>query len=91
MDSIKSKISTNDEQFKNNKTYHLELLSKLGEEHAKVRQGGGDSSVAKHRARGKLMARERIEAILDEGSSFLELSALAAHNLYDEDVPSAST
>mgnify|MGYP001048626640 CR=1 FL=1 len=62
-----------------------ELLSRI----AKVKQGGGPKAVQKHKARNKLFARERIDAILDKGSPFLELSQLAAHDVYGEDVPSA--
>ena len=51
--------------------------------------GGDDRSVARHRERGKLPVRERIARLLDPGSPFLELSALAANGLYDEDAPSA--
>ena len=51
--------------------------------------GGDGRSIARHRERGKLPVRERIERLLDPGSSFLELSPLAANGLYDEDAPSA--
>ncbi|MGA8257422.1 MAG: acyl-CoA carboxylase subunit beta [Nocardioides sp.] len=55
----------------------LEKLEALSAEHAKAIAGGGERSVARHHARGKLMPRERIELLLDEGSAFLELSPLA--------------
>jgi acetyl-CoA carboxylase carboxyltransferase component len=51
--------------------------------------GGDDASIARHRERGKLPVRERIDLLLDPGSAFLELSALAANGLYDDDAPSA--
>jgi len=51
--------------------------------------GGDDRSIARHRERGKLPVRERIDRLLDPGSSFLELSPLAADGLYDGDAPSA--
>src|SRR5215207_8620265 len=51
--------------------------------------GGDDKSIARHRERGKLPVRERIDRLLDPGSAFLELSALAAGGLYDDDAPSA--
>ena len=51
--------------------------------------GGGERSVARHRERGKLPVRERIERLLDPGSAFLELSPLAANGLYDDDAPGA--
>src|SRR6185369_16410432 len=51
--------------------------------------GGDERSIARHRERGKLPVRERIDRLLDPGSAFLELSALAANGLYDDDAPSA--
>src|SRR5215831_15189780 len=51
--------------------------------------GGDDRSIARHRERGKLPVRERIDRLLDPGSAFLELSPLAANGLYDDDAPSA--
>ncbi|HTK45120.1 MAG TPA: carboxyl transferase domain-containing protein [Patescibacteria group bacterium] len=51
--------------------------------------GGDDKSIARHRERGKLPVRERIDLLLDPGSAFLELSALAATGLYDDEAPSA--
>ncbi len=62
-----------------------DLLSRL----SKVHQGGGESSVSRHRKREKLLARERIEKVIDPGSPFLELSSLAATQMYGMDVPSA--
>ena len=55
----------------------------------RVRRGGGEQAVGKHEARGKLTARARVERLLDPGSAFLELSALAAGGLYDDAAPSA--
>ena len=51
--------------------------------------GGDDRSIARHRERGKLPVRERIDRLLDPGSAFLELSPLAATGLYDDDAPGA--
>src|SRR5258707_11044562 len=51
--------------------------------------GGEEKSIARHRERGKLPVRERIDRLLDPGSAFLELSALAATGLYDDEAPSA--
>jgi len=51
--------------------------------------GGDDRSIARHRERGKLPVRERIDRLLDPGSAFLELSPLAANGLYDDEAPSA--
>ncbi|WP_157431086.1 acyl-CoA carboxylase subunit beta [Actinomadura macra] len=56
----------------------LDKIAELDAEHAKVLEGGGEKYVARHRGRGKLMARERVELLLDPDSPFLELSPLAA-------------
>jgi 3-methylcrotonyl-CoA carboxylase beta subunit len=56
---------------------------------AKAAQGGGEKARAKHTERGKLLPRERIRALLDPGSPFLELSPLAAHGMYDDAAPCA--
>ena len=60
-----------------NREAMLEKLSSLAEEQAKAVAGGGERSVARHHTRGKLLPRERIELLVDEGSAFLELSPLA--------------
>eukprot|EP01031_Cornospumella_fuschlensis_P030202 gene30202-36482_t len=54
----------------------------------KVHEGGGEKAKAKHKSRGKLLARERIDFLVDAGSPFLELSTLAGHDMYGESVPS---
>ena len=72
-----------------NREANLALVAELRERLALVRRGGGDEAVAKHRARGKLLARERIDRLVDPGTPFLELSALAAWDLYGGDAPSA--
>jgi acetyl-CoA carboxylase carboxyltransferase component len=69
---------------------HMRAL--VDELHARLdraRAGGGDDAVAKHRARGKLTARERIDRLVDRGAAFLELSPLAGDDLYDDPTPSA--
>ncbi len=65
------------------------LVAELRERTALVAQGGGKQAVERHRSRGKLTARERIDRLVDPGSAFLELNALAAWELYDGDAPSA--
>ncbi len=56
---------------------------------SEAKEGGGADAVAKHRGRGKMLARERIDALLDEGSPFLEFSTLAAGGMYDGEAPGA--
>jgi 3-methylcrotonyl-CoA carboxylase beta subunit len=68
---------------------HLELIAELEVELERVRAGGGQKAVERHRARGKLTARERIEELCDPGSPFLELSPLAANGMYEDAAPGA--
>jgi 3-methylcrotonyl-CoA carboxylase beta subunit len=66
-----------------------ELTEELRERLAVVREGGTEAARSRHRARGKLLVRERIDRLIDPGSPFLELSPLAGYELYDEPVPAA--
>ncbi|MBI2605841.1 MAG: methylcrotonoyl-CoA carboxylase [Deltaproteobacteria bacterium] len=86
---LKSKISCTSAEFKENLSHHNALLLQLRDHEKKTEQGGGEESRKKHEARGKLFARARIKELVDPGSAFLELSKLAAHRLYEEEVPSA--
>lgn len=65
------------------------LVSELRGRTATVSAGGGERAVERHRSRGKLLARERIDRLVDPGSAFLELNALAAWDIYDNQAPSA--
>jgi acetyl-CoA carboxylase carboxyltransferase component len=65
------------------------LVAELRERTALVARGGGDKAVERHRSRGKLTARERVDRLVDPGTAFLELNALAAWDLYGGDAPSA--
>jgi 3-methylcrotonyl-CoA carboxylase beta subunit/propionyl-CoA carboxylase len=82
-------VNTSSDTFQGNDAHHRALARELREAMARVRQGGGEEAVAKHRARGKMLARERIDALLDPGSPFLEFSTLAAHGLYNDEAPGA--
>jgi acetyl-CoA carboxylase carboxyltransferase component len=77
------------DEYATNRARMEELVAELGERTAAVAAGGGEAAIEKHRGRGKLLARERIERLLDPGSAFLELNALAAWNLYGGDAPGA--
>ena len=66
-----------------------ELVSELRERTARVALGGGEKAVERHRSRGTLPARERIDRLVDPGTAFLELSALAAWDVYEGQAPSA--
>ncbi|WP_372654388.1 carboxyl transferase domain-containing protein [Halobacteriovorax sp.] len=89
MDVLSSQIDTNSVDFKENKEFHLKLRDEFLEQIDKVKKGGGEKYVTRHHDREKLLPRERIDRILDEGSPFIELSSLAANGMYETDVPSA--
>jgi acetyl-CoA carboxylase carboxyltransferase component len=65
------------------------LVGELRERTAQVARGGGEAAVERHRSRGKLTARDRVDRLVDPGTAFLELNALAAWELYDGAAPSA--
>ncbi len=73
-----------------NRDDHLELIADLEARLERVRAGGGEKSRARHVGRGKLLPRDRVERLCDPGAPFLELSALAAEEMYDGDAPGAS-
>lgn len=89
MQPLASHIDTNSKDFQVNSEFHRGLKEELKKKIEKVRMGGGEDAVKKHKARKKLPPRERIEKILDPGSPFLELSTLAAVDVYEDDVPGA--
>ena len=87
MDTLESHIDPGSETFRVNKARMDQLVAELRERQAIVREGGGPKYIERHRAQGKLPVRERIEKLLDPESPFLELSPLAAWDLYDNDAP----
>jgi len=89
MDKIFSSINVNSSEFKENEEYNRGLVRDLRERLERIKAGGSQQAVKKHHSRKKLLPRERIDRILDEGSPFLELSSLAAYEMYEVDVPSA--
>jgi len=86
---ITSKIDTNSQTFAENKQKMQALVDDLNGLVAKIAEGGGEAAQQRHLARGKLLARQRINELLDPGSPFLEVGQLAAHEVYGEDVPAA--
>ena len=80
---------TQDEVFSARHARMAALVAELRARTATVAAGGGERALARHRERGKLTARERIDLLLDPGSAFLELGALAAFELYGGEVPAA--
>ncbi|NLR73943.1 carboxyl transferase domain-containing protein [Leeia aquatica] len=89
MPVIQSKLDTRSEAFQRNAAQMQALVERLQQDVAAVAQGGGEEAARRHKARGKLLPRERIEVLLDPGSPFLELSQLAAWDMYDGQAPGA--
>src|ERR671913_627130 len=89
MDILESHLDLSSAEFRSNRERMERLVAELRERTAAARLGGGPKYVERHRAQGKLPVRERIEKLLDPGSPFLELSALAAWDLYENDAPAA--
>lgn len=89
MTVLSSSINTTSDGYQQNHQAMEELVSALREKVQQVKECGGEKAVAKHKSRNKLLARERIDRLIDPNSPFLELSQLAADGLYDAVVPSA--
>ncbi len=88
MGLLASRVERTDE-FERRRRRMEALVAELRERTALVARGGGDRAVERHRSRGKLLARERIDRLVDPGAAFLELGALAAWDLYGGEAPSA--
>ncbi len=86
---VGQKFDRGDADFARNERWMRALVDDLHGEVARVELGGGEVAVARHLSRGKLLPRERIHGLLDPGSPFLELSQLAAHDLYGGGIASA--
>lgn len=86
---LKSQINPNSKEFQDNKKAYLELMARYREGMAMSMQGGGAVAVEKHKKRHKLLARERIDQLIDKNTPFLELSPMAAYDTYNNDFPSA--
>ncbi len=89
MDRLESHLVTSDAVFSANQARMRQLVDELRAATARAHQGGGAKYLERHRAQGKLPVRERIDRLLDPGSPFLELSALAAGGMYDDEAPGA--
>jgi 3-methylcrotonyl-CoA carboxylase beta subunit/propionyl-CoA carboxylase len=89
MDVLETRVQPDAAEFRANRERMERLVAELTERLSVVRQGGGPRYLQRHREQGKLPARDRIERLLDPGSPFLELSALAAWDLYDNEAPAA--
>jgi len=89
MDVLPTHVVPSDPTFRTNGERMQFLVDELRERVSRARQGGGPKYVERHRALGKLPVRERIDRLLDPGSPLLELSPLAALDMYDNDAPAA--
>jgi acetyl-CoA carboxylase carboxyltransferase component len=86
---IKSHVDLTSHESEANRARMTDLVVQLRDRLDSVRMGGGSDDIAKHRARNKMLARERIQCLLDPGTAFLEFSALAAWDMYGGDAPAA--
>jgi len=89
MPVIQTKVDRSTEDFEKNKDAHEALAGDLREVNDYIMQGGSERAREKHLKRGKLLARDRIAALLDEGAHFLEIGRQAAWQVYSDDVPCA--
>ncbi|MEQ8994057.1 MAG: carboxyl transferase domain-containing protein, partial [Pseudomonadales bacterium] len=86
---LQSTIDPGSESFARHHRHHAELAADLRRLTARIAEGGDARSRERHTARGKLLPRDRLAGLLDPGSPFLELGALAGHELYDDWLPAA--
>jgi len=89
MQVLPTHIDFHSEEFRANADFNHGLAFELKQRLEKIKTGGGEDAIKKHKARKKFLPRERIEKILDPGSPFLELSTLAGYEVYEEEVPAA--
>ncbi len=87
--ALPSQINTRSATFVENSEHMQALVDDLYAKLERIKLGGGEKYQQRHKERGKLLARERINALIDAGSAFLELSQLAAYEVYDEEVNAA--
>lgn len=86
---LESRISAQSQAFIANKAVMSDVISTFKRRLEQAQKGGGEEAAKKHVARGKMMARDRVQAVIDPGTEFLEFSALAAYEMYDGGAPSA--
>ena len=89
MPVLQTKVDRSTDDFEKNREAHESLAEHLREVDEYILQGGPERAREKHLKRGKLLARDRISALLDEGAHFLEIGRQAAWQVYSDDVPSA--
>lgn len=89
MPALPTHIDPRSPEFQDNAAYHRALAEELQRRLTRAAAGGGEQARARHTERGKLLPRERIDALLDPGSPFLEIAPLAAEDMYDGAAPAA--
>src|SRR5690349_12381967 len=89
MPAIRTQVDPRSTEFRDNAAQLESLVADLKQRLERAAAGGGEKARAKHTERGKLLPRERIRALLDPGSPFLELSPLAAGGMYEDQAPCA--
>ena len=86
---LESSLSSSD-YFKSNYKFNKTKVDELNTALAKNKQGGGSKSLEREKKKGKLSVRERVDLLIDKGSNFFELSALAAEDVYESPVAGAA-
>src|SRR3979409_1225773 len=86
---LSSSADPRSEEYARSATSHAELVEDLRKRLSSARLGGPEKARTRHVARGKMLPRDRVDALLDPGSPFLELSPMAAHGMYRGEVPGA--
>ncbi|HHZ4584504.1 TPA: carboxyl transferase domain-containing protein [Legionella pneumophila] len=89
MAKLTTQINTSSQEFKNNQSNMQALVTDLREKIHQISLGGDEKARTKHQQQGKLLPRERLHQLLDPGSPFLELSQLAAYQVYEDTIPAA--
>ena len=82
-------VDKTSQEYKDNATQVNAIMAKYADLHQKISNGGPQKARDKHVQRGKMLARDRVTALVDPGSPFLELSPLAAHEVYEDEIPAA--
>ncbi|HSP15749.1 MAG TPA: carboxyl transferase domain-containing protein [Thermoanaerobaculia bacterium] len=89
MEPLETHLDTSSSEFKQNRDHLQSLVDELNARLAAARLGGGEKYIARHRQQGKVPVRDRLAALLDPNTPFLELSPLAANGMYDDEAPAA--
>jgi len=87
--TFKSQINPNDPVFQQNANAMEEFITDFKKRLSKIHDGGGEKARERHREHGKMLPRDRIDALIDPGSDFLEMSAFAGYDLYEDNIPAA--